>query len=206
MATTRDYTDFLNDQVDIAPANSQEELDAAELIESLFAQHGLETQLQEFEASTLSGLSQNIYRIMLFVGIVLAGIIGPPVSIVGLVLVGISFVLLYLAKRGTDVLASVGPVARSQNVIGVHRATGPNVVKGNRPIVIVAHYDTPRENFLNGPQLAKWQPLVKRLSFALSIAVLVCAILQIPPFIPTKSIPSQKFPPCHIASARCGWF
>ena len=184
MATTRDYTDYLNDQVDIAPANSQEELDAAELIESLFAQHGLETQLQEFESPALAGLSSNIYLVILFIGIVLAGFIGTVVSLVGLAITALAFVLILLSRRGTDALASIGPSARSQNVIGIHRATGPNVIKGNRPIVIIAHYDTPRENFFNGPQLAKWQPLIKRLSWPLSIVVVVMALLQLPPFIP----------------------
>lgn len=184
MATTRDYTDYLNDQVDIAPANSQEELDSAELIESLFAQHGLETQLQEFESPALAGLSSNIYLVILFIGIVLAGFIGTVVSLVGLAITALAFVLILLSRRGTDALASIGPSARSQNVIGIHRATGPNVIKGNRPIVIIAHYDTPRENFFNGPQLAKWQPLIKRLSWPLSIVVVVMALLQLPPFIP----------------------
>ena len=184
MATTREYTDYLNDQVDIAPADSQEELQAAELIESIFVQHGLETQVQEFDTPRLSGLSSRIYLIVLFLGIVLAGFLGTPVSYVGLGLVVVAFILLALARSGKDLLANVGPRARSQNVIGVHRATGPNVVKGNRPIVIVAHYDTPRENFLNNNQLAKWQPLIKRLAWPLSIAVLALTVLQVIPVIP----------------------
>ena len=77
MATTREYTDYLNDQVDIAPADSQEELQAAELIESIFVQHGLETQVQEFDTPRLSGLSSRIYLIVLFLGIVLAGFWAP---------------------------------------------------------------------------------------------------------------------------------
>ena len=187
MPTTRNYTDYLNDQVDIAPVNSQEELQAAELIEGLFAQHGLETQLQEFETPSASGLTQKIYLVMLFLGVLLSGFLGTPVMVVGLVLVGASFVLLALARSGNDLFGAIGPQARSQNVIGVHRATGPNVIKGNRPIVIVAHYDTPRENPLNGPQLAKWQPLIKRLSWPLSIAVLVLALFQMIPFIPVPA-------------------
>ena len=181
MATTRDYTDYLNDQVDIAPANSQEELDAAELIESLFAQHGLETQLQEFESPALAGLSSNIYLVILFIGIVLAGFIGTVVSLVGLAITALAFVLILLSRRGTDALASIGPYARRQNVIGIHRATGPNVIKGNRPIVIIAHYDTPRENFLYNKQFAKWQPIIKRLAWPLSIAVLVLTLMQVVP-------------------------
>ena len=184
MATTRDYTDYLNDQVDIAPVNSQEELQASEIVESLFVQHGLETQVEEFDAPVFAGLSTRIYMIVLFLGMLLAGFIGTPVSIVGLVLVAVSFVLLVLARNDNDVLAAIGPQARSQNVIGVHRATGPNVIKGNRPIVIVAHYDTPRENFLYNRQLAKWQPIIKRLAWPLSIAVVVLTLMQVIPFLP----------------------
>ena len=95
-----------------------------------------------------------------------------------------SFVLLTLARNDNDVLAAIGPQARSQNVVGVHRATGPNVIKGNRPIVIVAHYDTPRENFLYNKQFAKWQPIIKRLAWPLSIAVLVLTLMQVVPFLP----------------------
>ncbi len=187
MATTRAYTDYLNDQVDIAPVNSQEELQAAELIEGLFAQHGLDTQIQEFEAPVTAGLMPRIYLILLFLGILLSGILGTPVMVVGLVMAAVSFALHALAHYGNDPLSALGPKARSQNVIGVHRATGPNVIKGNRPIVIVAHYDTPRESFLNGPQLAKWQPLIKRLSWPLSIIAVVLALFQPLPFIPAPA-------------------
>lgn len=184
MASTRDYTDFLNDQVDISPANSQEELQAAELIEGLFAQHGLETQIQEFDTPLTSGLSTRVYFVFLFVGVLLSGFLGTPVAVVGLLLVIAAFALILLARNGNDVLGSLGPQARSQNVIGVHRATGPNVIKGNRPIVIVAHYDTPHESFLNNRQFAKWQPIIKRLSWSLCVTVLVVTLLQPVPFIP----------------------
>lgn len=184
MATTREYTDYLNDQVDIAPVNSQEELQAAELIENLFAQHGLETQMQEFEAPIAAGFMSNVYLVLLFVGVLLSGFVGTVVMVVGLILAASSFVLYALSRQGQDLLGGIGPKARSQNVIGVHHATGPNVVKGNRPIVIVAHYDTPRENFLYGLRFAKWQPLIKRMSWPIAIAALVMALVQPIPLIP----------------------
>ena len=40
MATTRDYLGYLTDKIDIAPANSQEELQAAEVIQGLMEEHG----------------------------------------------------------------------------------------------------------------------------------------------------------------------
>lgn len=47
MATTRTYLDYLDEKIDISPANSQEELDAAELMGSLMEEHGLDVQTQE---------------------------------------------------------------------------------------------------------------------------------------------------------------
>ena len=70
MATTRDYIDYLNDQVDIAPTNSQEELQAAQLIQQIMDQHGVETKLQEFEAPTAGNLPYRVLMILLFIGIV----------------------------------------------------------------------------------------------------------------------------------------
>lgn len=56
MATTRDYLGYLTDKIDIAPANSQEELQAAEVIQGLMEEHGLETQIQEFDAPSAPAL------------------------------------------------------------------------------------------------------------------------------------------------------
>ena len=87
MATTRDYIDYLNDQVDIAPANSQEELDAAQLIQSLMEQHALETKIQEFDAPSSGSAPYRIAMMMLFIGLLLSGFYGTPAATVGIVLV-----------------------------------------------------------------------------------------------------------------------
>ena len=50
MSTTRDYLEYLSQKIDIAPVNSEEEYQAAALLESLMQSHGLETRLQDFEA------------------------------------------------------------------------------------------------------------------------------------------------------------
>ena len=148
MSSTRNYLDYLDDKVDISPVNSQEELDEAQLIRSLMDEHGLETSMQEFSAPLSAELPHAVLYIVLVLGTLLSGFLGSRVALVGLALVVVSFALLAARYSGRDPLARLGRRANSQNVIGVHRASGPLVMKGNRPIVIVAHYDSPSEDFL----------------------------------------------------------
>lgn len=184
MATTRTYLDYLDEKIDISPANSQEELDAAELMGSLMEEHGLDVQMQEFDAPSQGKLAHYVLYIVMFVGILLAGFLGTVAGAVGLILVAASFVLLAMEFAGRDVLGNIGPRGRSQNVIGVHRATGPLVMKGNRPIVIVAHYDSPNEDLLSRPQVARYQPMLKRATFYCAVIVPICALVQLMGFLP----------------------
>lgn len=184
MATTRTYIDYLDEKIDISPANSQEELDAAELMGSLMEEHGLDVQMQEFDAPSQGKLAHHVLYIVMFVGILLAGFLGTAAGAVGLILVAASFVLLAMEFAGRDVLGNIGPRGRSQNVIGVHRATGPLVMKGNRPIVIVAHYDSPNEDLLSRPQVARYQPMLKRATFYCAVIVPICALVQLMGFLP----------------------
>ena len=184
MATTRDCVDYLNDQIGIAPANSQEELQAAQLIQQIMDEHQLETRLQEFDAPGSGDLPYRILMVVLFVGVLLAGIQGTPAAIVGIVLVVICMLLFLLRFMGNDLLSNLGPRARSQNVVGVHRAEGPLVTKGSRPIVIVAHYDTPRENFLYKAPMARFQPLLRRYAPICVAIACVLGLLQGVGFLP----------------------
>ena len=137
MPNSRTYLDYLNEKIDISPANSQEELEAAELVRSLMDEHGLETTVQDFTVPAAGDLPHNVLYVVMFLGMLLSGILGSAVGLVGLLLVIAALALLVAEFSGHDLLGRLGPAARSQNVIGVHRATGPLVVKGNRPIVIV---------------------------------------------------------------------
>ena len=55
MAMTHDYLDYLNEKVGIAPAGSQEELQAANTIADLMRQHNVEPSIEEFDAKTYGG-------------------------------------------------------------------------------------------------------------------------------------------------------
>lgn len=187
MASTRNYLNYLNDQVDIAPANSQEELDAAHLVKELMDEHGLDTTLQEFDMPVAGDLAHSIVYLLLFVGIVLGGVLGSAAGAIGRVIVLVGIILLALRFGGYDILANLGPKARSQNVIGVHRASGPLVVKGNRPIVIVAHYDTPNEGLLWRRTLVRYLPALKRSAFWCVFMVATCCLFQVMGFLPAPA-------------------
>ena len=73
MAITHDYVDYLDEQIDIAPAGSQEELQAAQTIAEEMKLHGLEATIEEFDAKSIKSLGYSIYLILLFIGVIFAG-------------------------------------------------------------------------------------------------------------------------------------
>lgn len=184
MAKTQDYLDYLNDRITIAPVNSQEELQAAQTIANLFDAHGLEPVIQEFDTPSTSVLFPGILLCALFVGTLLSGISVGIVSVLGILVVLAAAALLIMRFLGNDVLGSYGPAARSQNVIAFHEASGDLVAHGNRPIIIAAHYDTPREDLLYRAPLAQYQALIKQVCVPCVPALAVLGLIQAFGFIP----------------------
>ena len=185
MADTRDYMDYLDDEIGIAPANSQEEFQAAEKIVEVMKDHGLEPTVQEFDAHPFGKLMPYLMMILLVVGILMSGIGTEVVRLLGFALVVVSAGLLIAKHMGKDYFKNMGGASRSQNVIAVHRATGDKVVKGARPIVIVAHYDTPHENMLFGSGLGRYQSLIKKMSVPCVITIAIVGVAQILLFLPS---------------------
>ena len=184
MAKTRDYMDYLDESIEIAPANSQEEYQAAQTIAEVMRDHGLETSVEEFEASSWSTIFPHILLILAVIALVACGLTEGVVHVVTLV-VGIACVGLVLFSHFVfNLFENFGPTVRSQNVVGIHRASGSKIVKGARPIVIVAHYDTPRENFLWKGGLARQQALLRRMSVPCTIVLAVCMLFQALGFVP----------------------
>lgn len=184
MAMTHDYLDYLNEKIGISPANSEEELQAAQVISELMAQHDVEPVIEDFSEPKLSGLVPAVLAILSLLGMVLVGVGVVSLTIVGLILAAIPAVLSLMRVFGRSPKISFGPRAQSQNVIAVHRASGPLVTKGSRTIVVCAHYDTPRENFLYTSPVAPYVTLLGRLSVPCSLVVAVCALLQVFGFLP----------------------
>lgn len=184
MAMTHDYLDQLDQNVGIAPANSQEEYQAAQTIADIMRRHGVEPSIEEFDAKAFGGVMDQILFAMLFVGMLLVGIGALPLTIVGFVLVALPVAAFVARYLGNDFVSNLGPSARSQNVVAFHKGEGPMVQKGVRPIVIVAHYDTPHENPVYSSPLAPFLPLAWRYSKWCVLAVAVATVFQIMAFLP----------------------
>ena len=60
MAMTHDYLGFLDERIGISPTNSEEELQAAEVISDLMGQHDVEASIEEFGAPLVAGLTPAI--------------------------------------------------------------------------------------------------------------------------------------------------
>lgn len=183
MAKTSDYMDYLDREIGIAPANSQEEFRAAETIVEIMKDHDLEPTIQEFDSHPTGALLPNILAVVMFFGVLLSGIGPLAMRMAGFLLALVCAVLLIMRHAGRDVLSGVGPASRSQNVIAVHKATGDKVTKGSRPIVVVAHYDTPRES----PLFERLAPYQARIAHASVMGILVASVavlLQIFVFLP----------------------
>ncbi|WP_455138314.1 hypothetical protein [Thermophilibacter sp.] len=185
MAMTHDYLDHLNETIGISPANSQEELQAAQVVAELMSRHDVEPRVEDFEAPLLSGLTGAILSVAMFLGVLVSGFGALPLTLVGLVLAAIPAVRSVMRLFGRELPLSFGPRAQSQNVVAVHRATGPLVTKGSRTIVVAAHYDTPRENLLVTSPLAPYLTLIHKVQVPCSFAVLLCAFVQLLGFLPS---------------------
>lgn len=184
MAMTHDYLDQLDQNVGIAPANSQEEYQAAQTIADIMRRHGVEPSIEEFDAKAFGGVMNQIMFAMLFVGMLLVGIGAVPLTVIGFVLVALPVAAFVARYLGNDFVEKLGPSARSQNVVAFHKGEGPLVQKGVRPIVIVAHYDTPHENPVYSTPLAPYLPMAWRFSKWCVLAVAVATLFQIMAFLP----------------------
>lgn len=182
MAMTKDYLDYLNDSVGIAPASSQEELDCAQSLSEIFASRGLESSVEEFSTSALGMLPHGIAMVLMFLGVLLTGL-GGVALFVGLVFVLLAAGLLWTTYKGNDVLSKIAPRTHSQNVIGFHAAEG-DVEEQGRPIVVIAHYDTPRLDLLSRPETAKFKRGIAQVAPLALAIVCACSVLQLFVFLP----------------------
>ncbi|QWT17589.1 hypothetical protein KPC83_07095 [Collinsella sp. zg1085] len=182
MASTQKYLNHLLQHVEITPACSEEERSAAERIASIFANHGFEPQIQEFSSSAGSALTGALLGVTLFIGALLLGS-GGALGIIGLLLMLASAVVYTLERMGRPLVSPLVPRGLSQNVIAYHKASGPMASPRNRPVVVVARYDSPRASLLNQMPYASYQPLLnKALPYAM-VAPVALAVLRMLPFL-----------------------
>lgn len=175
MANTKKYLNHLLQNTDITPACSEEERSAADIIARIFTNHGFTPEMQEFSASGSAKVVQAGLGIVAFLGAVLMGL-GGVVGVIGLLLALAAAVIFTLERTGRPVLSQMGRGGLSQNVIAYHKASGPLASPRNRPVVVVAHYDSPRVDLMCKEPLASYRPLLVKL---LPYAMLVPAVLAV---------------------------
>lgn len=177
MANVQKYLNHLLQNVGVTPACSEEERAASDLISEVFRNHGFEPEVQEFSASTGAKNAQAVLGILVFVGSVLMGL-GGFVGGLGFILALAAAVLFVMERNGRPVISKIGSNGLSQNVIAYHKATGPLASPRNRPVVVVAHYDSPRVDFLaQTPYNSYRTMMVKFLPFAM-LAPAILAVLR----------------------------
>lgn len=180
MANTQNYINHLLQNTGITPACSEEERLAAEDIAQIFRNHGFDPEVQEFNAPAPSRLAFAVTGILAFVGALLMGI-GGGIGLVGTLLAIVGAVLYVLERTGHPVVSRLGKTGVSQNVIAYHKASGPLASPRNRPVVVVAHYDSPRAELLAREPYAPYRALIAKLLPVVTIAPAAVAILRILP-------------------------
>lgn len=188
MANTQKYLNHLLQNTGITPACSEEERAAADIVADIFRDHGFQPEIQEFSASSSEKIAQAVMGILVFAGSVLMGI-GGAVGIVGVILAAVGAIIFIMERSGHPVLSNMGAGGLSQNVIAYHKASGPLASPRNRPVVVVAHYDSPRADLLAREPYASYRPiLVKLLPFAMVAPALIAVIRLLPIPGPAKIV------------------
>ena len=180
MANTQNYINHLLQNTGITPACSEEERLAAEDIAQVFRNHGFDPEVQEFNAPAPSRMAFAVTGILAFAGALLMGI-GGGIGLVGTLLAIVGAVLYVLERTGRPVISRLGKTGVSQNVIAYHKASGPLASPRNRPVVVVAHYDSPRAELLAREPYAPYRALIAKLLPIATIAPAAIAILRILP-------------------------
>ena len=181
MANTQNYINHLLQNTGITPACSEEERLAAEDIAQIFRNHGFDPEVQEFNAPAPSRLAFAVTGILAFAGALLMGI-GGGVGLVGTLLAIVGAVLYVLERTGRPVISRLGKTGVSQNVIAYHKASGPLASPRNRPVVVVAHYDSPRAELFARETYAPYRALIAKLLPAATVVPAAVAVLRILPF------------------------
>lgn len=182
---TKAYLAYLNQHIEIAPANSQEEVDAAAAIESVLrSQSGLSVEKHDIAGPAEISFVCGILGTLFFLGVLLSGIGGIFWAIFGLLFAALGFTLLLLRFLDRDVLAHILPVGRSQNLVAHHKGYGPHSGHGTRPIVVVAHYDTGKEELLYKPSIARYSSKLFTIAPYGAAAAAICCLFQPMVFLP----------------------
>lgn len=180
MANTQKYINHLLQNGASPAACSEEERACADELAHIFANHGFDPVVQDFKAAPSKRFGLAVMGIMAFVGSVLMGV-GGIAGVLGFLLALAAAVLYVLDRFGYRTLTKLGPGGYSQNVIAYHKATGPLASPRNRPVVVVAHYDTPHADLLSKQPVAQYRDLIFKMAPICTVAPGAIAIVRLLP-------------------------
>lgn len=180
MANTEKYLNHLLQNTGITPACSEEERAASDLVADIFRSHGFEPEVQEFTANGTPKVVRAILGIVLFLGAFLMGFSGA-LGVFGFLFAVAAAVVFGLERAGRIDFFHLGSGGLSQNVIAHHVASGPMASPRNRPVVVVAHYDSPRADLFAQEPFAAYRPLVaKFLPYAMIVPAAIAVVRLLP--------------------------
>lgn len=180
MANSKKYLNHLLQRTEITPACSEEERTAADVIAHIFTDHGFTPEVQEFTASSSRKNVTAIAGIALFVATILMGL-GGALGVFGFLLALVVGILFVLIRMGKISVPSIGANGLSQNVIAYHQASGPLASPRNRPVVVVAHYDSSRADLLSREPFSNYRSIINKLFPVAMVLPAVVAILRLLP-------------------------
>ncbi len=170
---------FLNQETSSIAAGTEEEYQAAEYIARIFRARGLQPQVEEFGISPKAKLYKAIAYIVVFAGALMSGIPIGAVKVIGTILLIVAAVAILIDELKTPIFTKIGPMAASQNVIAKHDGVGDKAGRGVRPIVIVAHYDTPQESYLTNNGQGHLKPLFVKATFWGVVVTLILSLFKL---------------------------
>lgn len=181
MANTQKYLNHLLQRTGITPACSEEERLAAEELAGIFRNHGFDPEVQEFTAGPSNKLAIAVMGILVFLGALFMGF-GGFLGGLGFVLALAGAVFFGMERTGHPFLSKLGTSGVSQNVIAYHKAEGPLASPRNRPVVVVAHYDSPRGDIMAQMPYASYRVALGRALPVAMFVPVVAAVLRLFPF------------------------
>ena len=161
------------------PATTDAEAEAADYIESVFRQRGVDVERQEFDSPRTYGWAFALYHLLTIAAAVASGwtfLRWPAFAVAALV------AFLFWADIDTRFGLSgwLPPKGPSQNIIARHV---PKARRGERPtrVVVVAHYDTAKASLAFSPSMVQ--------NFAATFAVMKWCTLLVPVFVLLGALP-----------------
>lgn len=182
MADASDTMRYLVKQIDIAPAGTREEGQAAKSLSEVFHEHGLETANKSFRFSSMGKTFVALLAGVVGVAGILSGVSGGVLPVIMLVLGLVASALYVLEVFGVfKTVSRIGPAGSSQNVVARHPAATTVNGQKARPVVVIAHYDTPRADLLSIPAIAPVKPYLPAILLGCMAVDVVAMFLQILP-------------------------